>query len=504
MSRLSTEAVLRTAAHARGEAPAVECNGEIESYNSLLQQARSVAGALRAALGPTPAPIAYMSRNGLPLVRLLLGAMIAGVPLVPINWRLNETEIRDLLEDAGATHIVCSNEFGAVAQACAEALGIALVDLGDGLLVEGLPVSGTGGKRDDLHPGTAFILYTSGTSGRPKGVMVGEHAILYPADVVRGRWLLDETSVHLVVSPLFHTAGLMNLIAGLISGAHNLLVEPRTEAMLRTIADRSVTNLMVVPAVLAEMVKAASRGADLSSLKCVVFGSDRSSVEMIGEAQRLFGSVITQGYGLTEVAGAVVSSSPELFAGRIDPEERLATVGLPFDGVDVRIAGTTAPCEVGEVLIRTPSIASGYLGLPRETEAAFTPDGFFRTGDLGFFDEDGFLYVSGRLKDLIISGGENIFPAEVERVLVSHPAIADAAVVGVPDQRWGQRVKAFVTLGVDGEASEEELIAHARRFLAKYKCPAEIEFMEELPRNSLGKIVKSAFETSEGGSSDAR
>lgn len=486
------DAVLRAGTEAHGERSALEIDGERFTYRELDDRVAAVAMRL-ATWGIGGRRLAYLSRNSAASALLILAAMRAGVTLVPVNWRLSTPEMRVLLTDADVEVVVFSDEYESAARDLGSVLQIPSVYIDD--LVGEASALPSLRLVSETSTEIAALLYTSGTSGRPKGVMVTEKALLHLAAVSRGPWQLDPSSVHLVVSPLYHTSGLMNLFAGFMAGARNILVrDPKPDFILDVIERENVTNAMMVPALLKTVAAAAGAGSFSGPhLRTIVFGSDRSTVESIDAATRALGPILTQGYGLTEVAGAAFSSLPSEFRGRVDEERKLATVGRALPGVEARIEGAERPGDVGEILLAGPQMMSGYWRLPDETAKVLSPEGWFRTGDLGYLDDDGFLFIADRLKELVISGGENIYPAEIERVLVGYDNVTDAAAVGVPDERWGEVIHAFVALAPGAEATEDELIDYCRTQLAGYKRPRRIFIMDDLPRNSLGKIVKSAL-----------
>jgi long-chain acyl-CoA synthetase len=236
--------------------------------------------------------------------------------------------------------------------------------------------------------------------------------------------------------------------------------------------------------------------ADYSSLEVLVYGASPISEEVLAKCVEMFKPCkFWQAYGLTETTGAVFNLPPEDHDPAGPNRHRLRSCGLPGPGVEVRIVGddgnTDRPVgEVGEIWIRSPQNMLGYWKLPEETAKSITPDGWFKTGDAGYLDADGYLYIHDRVKDMIVSGGENVYPAEVENVLAKHPDVADVAVVGVPDERWGEAVKAVVVRAADSDVTDVELIAFAREHLGGYKLPKSVDFADALPRNPSGKLLK--------------
>ncbi|HEY7414600.1 MAG TPA: long-chain fatty acid--CoA ligase [Ktedonobacteraceae bacterium] len=336
----------------------------------------------------------------------------------------------------------------------------------------------------------AVILYTSGTTGRPKGVVLTHRSLVANAigsrddDAVQKEGRSEE--IQLAVLPLAHAYGIVVLNVGCLTGA-SLVMHPRFEpvAVLSAIERHRITGFAGVPAMFTVLLNTPDADKyDTSSLQYCVSGSAPLPLPVLQGFEQKFHCPIREGYGLSEAA-AVLTATPS------NIERKPGSVGKPLAGVEVRIVDEhdkSLPAgETGEIVARGPNIMSGYYDLPEETAAALR-DGWLYTGDMGYFDSDGFLYVVERKKDLIIRGGFNIYPRDVEEVLASHPAVIEAAVVGVPSERMGEEVKAFVVTRTPVDA--ETLMAYCQEKLANYKTPSQIEFLEALPRNSVGKIDK--------------
>ncbi|HLI25042.1 MAG TPA: AMP-binding protein, partial [Acidimicrobiales bacterium] len=343
----------------------------------------------------------------------------------------------------------------------------------------------------------AYQLYSSGTTGRPKGVQLTQANLssglsLYPALIDLGA-----SAVSLVAMPLYHIGGAGWLLAGLSVGATNVLVGDIVPAdLVALIERRRVTHAFLVPAVLQFMLGVPGvEERDFSALRVFLYGASPISERVLARAIRTFGCQFVQVYGLTESTGSVVV----LPAADHDPDgplrHRLRSVGKAVPGTEVRVVDPATgddvvAGQVGEIWIRSPMVMKGYWHMPEASEAAIGPGGWLRSGDAGYFDPDGYLYIHDRIKDMIISGGENVYPAEVENVLMSHPAVADAAVIGVPDERWGETPKAVVVKAPGAEVTVAELIEHCRRHLAGFKCPTSVDWVGQLPRNPSGKVLK--------------
>jgi acyl-CoA synthetase (AMP-forming)/AMP-acid ligase II len=337
-------------------------------------------------------------------------------------------------------------------------------------------------------------MYTSGTTGRPKGVETTHrnfHTLEVAGSAVGPAWHPGDVS--LVCMPLFHIAGAGWALLGLYNGCRNIILPDVVPAdILRLIESERVTKTLFVPAVILFLLQEpACATTDFGSLELIEYGASPIAQDVLRRAIEAFGCRFLQLYGLTETTGAVTWLPPEDH----DPERgaRMASCGKPWGDVELRIvdpAGAALPAgEVGEIVCRTAQVMAGYWNRPEATAAAIR-DGWFHTGDAGSVDADGYVYIHDRIKDMIISGGENVYPAEVESALFEHPAIADIAVIGVPDPTWGEVPKAVAVLAPGAHLSLGELQAFARERLAGYKVPKSLEIVDTLPRNPSGKVLK--------------
>jgi long-chain acyl-CoA synthetase len=311
------------------------------------------------------------------------------------------------------------------------------------------------------------------------------------------RWSFDADTLSLTAMPMFHIGGIGWAFVGLWNGATTILVrEFDATDVLDRLEREQVTNTIFVPTMLQLLTSvpgAAQR--DFSALRSIAYGASPITTPVLRAALRTFGCPLFGMYGLTETTGTVVQLDP----ADHDPDgpraHLLRSAGRPYPWVELRIVDPQTgedrgAGEVGEVWMRAPNVMAGYFDRPAETAAALTPDGWLRTGDGGFLDEEGYLFLTDRIKDMIISGGENVYPVEVEEALAQHPAVAEVAVIGVPHERWGETVKAVVVLRPGATADADELTAFARRRLAGYKLPRIVELVDELPRTASGKVLK--------------
>jgi acyl-CoA synthetase (AMP-forming)/AMP-acid ligase II len=485
----------------RPDAPAVTYDGTTRTWSQLAHRVRQNAAAQRAA-GLVPGDrIAVLDLNHPSCLELTLACAQVGTANAVVNFRLAPPEIAYVINDSGARILFVGPEFaGAVEK-----------------LRPNLPaverVIRVGGPDDEYEawlaaqepeavvpavaPDDCFVqLYTSGTTGFPKGAMLTHRGMIALARNSSASFGdIDEDAVAQVAMPLFHVGGTGFALLAMHGGAHTVLLRtPDPVAVLDVLERHRITHTFLVPALLAAMTQvpgAAER--DFSALRDLAYGASPMPLPVLRACLRLFPGVMHQVYGMTEATGAVSSLSS---ADHEDPAlaHRLVSAGKALEGVEIEIrdpaTGEPVPTgEPGEVWVRSEQVMGGYWGRPDATAAAVTPDGWLRSGDGGHLDADGYLYVTDRIKDMIISGGENIYPAEIERVLAEHPAVDDVAVIGVPDERWGEVPKAIV-VAAGSPVDPQALIAYCREHLAAFKCPKSVDVVDELPRNLTGKVLK--------------
>jgi long-chain acyl-CoA synthetase len=340
-------------------------------------------------------------------------------------------------------------------------------------------------------------LYTSGTTGLPKGAMLTNRNLGALVPQVSPAWSLDGTSVNAVAMPLFHIGGSGWALCGMWHGCHSILFRDFNPAdVLTALTAHAVTNALFVPAMLQFLAAVPGAAAGrFERLRSIVYGAAPITNEVLMRAMEMFRCDFIQVYGLTESTGAIT----QLDAPDHDPDgpraRLLRSAGKPYPWVELRVVDPATGLDsprgaVGELWVRSVQVMKGYWNKPEETARAITPDGWLRTGDAGFLDEEGYVFLTDRVKDMIVSGGENVYPIEVENILAEHRGLADVAVIGVPDPRWGETVKAVVVAAPGKAPSAEEIIAFARKSLAGYKCPTSVDFVDSLPRNPSGKILK--------------
>ena len=341
---------------------------------------------------------------------------------------------------------------------------------------------------------TCLMIYTSGTTGRPKGAELTHGNLTANLDSLHEAWGWQEDDVLLHILPTFHVHGLIVALHGALNAGATTVMLPKfdPEHTLQTLCARKCTVLMGVPAIHRRLVNAADAARyDLSHVRLITSGSDRLPDDLFRQFETTFGHVLLERYGMSET-GMLISNP-------LQGERRIGSVGQPLPGVAVRIVQpeTEEPLpesQVGAVQVRGKNVFKGYWRQPQKTADAFTPDGWFRTGDLGLREPDGYITLKGRSRDLIISGGYNVYPPEVELVLAKHPAVQASAVIGCPDDDWGEKVVAVIILHPHAEVTAEDIIAHCRAYLVNYKVPRRIIFVADLPRNSLGKIQRARLQ----------
>jgi acyl-CoA synthetase (AMP-forming)/AMP-acid ligase II len=493
-----------------GARPAVVDGDTTLTWAELWVEARTFGSALVAA-GVEPGDrVALWAPNSVEWIVAALGLWLSGATLVPVNTRFKGGEAADILRRSHARVLVTVTDFlGTDHLALLE--GADLPDLGTAVVVRGPVPSGavawadfrataTDAGRAEVDRRSAAvraddpsdILFTSGTTGVPKGVVQTHGRTLAVATDWVAMTGLTAGDRYLMVNPYFHMFGLKaGILASLVAGA-TMLPEPvfAVDRVLARVADEGVTVLPGPPTLYGALLDHPDRDRyDLSSLRVAVTGSADIPVELIRRIdEELPFSLIVSGYGLTE-GGTATATGPD-----DDVETVATTVGRPRPGFELRLVdgqGDEVPAgEPGEILLRSPSVLSHYLDDPEATAAAVTATGWLRTGDLGVIDANGCLRIVGRIKDMFIVGGFNAYPAEIENLLLAHPAVGRAAVIGVPDERLGEVGMAFVVPKPGAAVDADEVIAWSRDHMANYKAPRRVEVVDELPVNATGKIDK--------------
>jgi fatty-acyl-CoA synthase len=463
---------IRDRARSTPDRVAIDYDGRLVTYRELDEGSDAFAAAFTAAGLVRGDRVATLTGSTPEHVAVLFACAKAGLMLLPLSWRLTAAELRYQLDDAEPSLFLVEDEYEELAAATGRRFERLATPEQRGQSPEGA------GPCDDDG---VLLVYTSGTTGKPKGAVLSHANCFWTNlgfDLMTG---VHGDDVVLQILPQFHVGGWnVHPLLAIWKGAR-IVLERQFDAarVLRLIEEKRVTTMMGVPPIYLLLAQQPGfADADLSSLERVVVGG-APMPESLLERWAARGCAIVQGYGLTEAAPNVLCLPPE------EAVRKLGCAGKPYPFVDVRVSDTES-----ELQVRGPNVFAGYWRDDAATRDAFTQDGWLRTGDVAERDDEGFFRIRGRLKDMYISGGENVYPAEVEAVLHEHPRVADAAVVGVPHERWGEVGLAFVV--ADG-VSGEELIDFCAARLARFKVPRSVRFVAEIPRSSLGKIRKDAL-----------
>ncbi len=433
-----------------------------------------------------------------------MAAASLGAANAIINFRLAGAEIDYAVNDAGAKVLLVGSELMPTIEKIRDRLTTVehLIEVtpegGEGDEYESMLAAAEPRERgDDVEPSdTCLVMYSSGTTGRPKGVALTQHNMIAHTLNAHDGWGFDEGDKNMVSMPLFHVGGSSYMLFGIHDGVPSVMTRDPDGASLAGAILRGANRTFLVPAVLAQVLQSGEDAVNVfGQLKTYCYGASPMPLPLLRAALEAWPETeFIQVYGLTELAGVITHLMPEAHRDPDHPE-RLVSAGQCIPGAEVRVVDPDTLADVpsgvhGELWFRSPQLMKGYLNRPEDTAEVITEDGWFRTGDMGKVDDDGFVFVEDRLKDMIISGGENIYSPEIERVLAEHPAVMEVAIIGVPDDRWGESVKAVVALQPDAQATEEELIAWCRSSWRSFKCPKSVDILEALPRNPTGKILK--------------
>ena len=488
-----------------------ECGGRIAltsgranvSWSELSRRAHGVAAALAAAGVPAQGRVLYLGRNSLSYFDVLYGAALADVIFVPLNWRLSPRELAAIFDDTAATVVIAEPAFaelmdevlallarpGSVTAVATEPGGLGVADWAP-------PTGSARGVRVTAGDHVAFQLYTSGTTGLAKGAMFANGTnVKVLLESVSAIWDLRADDVSLAALPLFHMGGLAWALTGMARQARLVLVDFDAEVALDVCAAERVSTAFFVPAMLPPLIAAARASQRKLHIRRLMYSGAPVAPHVLTEAMTEFGCDFAQVYGMTEATGAFAQLDPADHDPGGAREGLLRSAGRAYPWVEVTVAepatGQAMPAgEIGEIWTRSDQNMLGYFERPQEMAATMTADGWLRTGDIGYLDPQGYLFLLDRRKDLIITGGENVYPVEVENVLSAHPDIAEVAVIGAPDPQWGETVVAVVVPLPGRTLHPEQVIDWARERLASFKCPRRLEIRECLPRTATGKIRK--------------
>ena len=468
------------------------------TFKKLDERSSRAASALVSAEVRPSDRVAVLLKNGLEFFEVAFGVSKADATLVALNWRLSSRELAAILDDAQPSMLIFDPDFETLVPGTEERpAGMRALSLGEPYEDWLASASAEDPNVPSAPESVMLVLYSSGTTGLPKGIMLTNENLSYIRVMARELFRMTPESVHLVVAPLFHIGGAgTGLTTTTLGGRTVILQEASPELILETIERERVTHAFFVPAVIQRLIESPrARERDLESLQYIAYGAAPMTETLLRNALDTLGCGFIGCYGMTETAGTVAALPPEEHVPDGEGARLLRSVGceLPWHSVRVTDMATgeeAAAGEVGEIWVRSPMNMKGYLNQPKATAETLQEGGWLRTGDGAFRDEEGYFFLTDRIKDMIISGGENVYPAEVENVLAGHPDVSEVAVIGVPHEKWGETVKAVVAPRPGTELSAPDLIAYARGELAHYKCPTSVELIAELPRTPSGKVIK--------------
>jgi acyl-CoA synthetase (AMP-forming)/AMP-acid ligase II len=494
--------VSRVQAQRRPDAVALKFEGRETTFAEIEAAASRIANQLIASGIAPQERIGYLAKNSDHFFEFLFGACKARVALAPINFRLAAPEVAQIIADSGARLLIVGADSAELAEKAVDLLAFRprMIALGfdrDGYVRHDVWVDGadTRDPRLAIEPDDDVIqLYTSGTTGLPKGVQLTNRNYLAIFRLVAGSEGLKYEAGETVLGamPFFHVAGVNIALIAMASGARTVVVKDLApDLVLDLIQMERVNYAFLAPAIILMLMHAPRMATvDLSSMKVLSYGASPISDDLLMKAKARFRCDFVQFYGMTETTGAGASLPPE---GHDPAKGKLRSCALARAGVEVKIvdgAGEEVPPgAVGEVVIKSPVVMKGYWNQPEATAAAVR-DGWMHTGDAAWRDEDGYFYIYDRVKDMIVTGGENVYPAEVENAIAGHPDVADVAVIGIPDEKWGEAVKAIVVARPGAARDPAGVIAWSRERIANYKVPKSVDFVEAIPRNITGKILR--------------
>jgi acyl-CoA synthetase (AMP-forming)/AMP-acid ligase II len=486
-------------AHVRPDETAMTFGAQAFTWRQWRERILRLAGALREAGLRRGDRVAVLDLNHLATVELTLATSCLGAATVPVNFRLSPGQIRYILEDSRPVILFLGAQFTDVATAAgAGNLVPRQVVIGGNDDYEPFLAAGQPGERGSADPDdVCLVMYTSGTTGRPKGAQLTHRGVNAHSAACCSALSMGPGVVSLVAMPLFHAGGSCYAQVGIYGGTRTILLrEPAPAALFGAIAS-GATHTFVVPAIIGGILAAGQQAVTaFGGLKSITYGAAPMPLPMLRKALGAWPETdVFQVYGMTEMSGVATVLTAGAHRDDAHPE-RLASGGLPLPGVEVRVVDPVTledvgPGEKGEICFRSAQAMRGYLN--QDSAETKTADGWIRSGDMGRLDDAGFVYVLDRVKDMIITGGENVYGPEVESVLSACPGVSEAVVIGIPDERWGEAVKAVVLPAAGAELSADDVIAFCRARLAHYQCPASVDFVAELPRNTTGKVLKRAL-----------
>ena len=491
--------IIREHASLRPQASALTFEGTTWTFAQLQARSSQVAQALLASGVSAGDRVAVLSKNCAEFYELIVACSKIGAIMVGLNWRLAPAELTAIARDATPSLAVVSSEEQHLLNNDARALPSLRRVITFGAEYEAW--RGAASEADPGHVGASedviLLLYTSGTTGLPKGVMLTNEGMSYTRRLASESWGMSERSVNLVAMPMFHIGGCGYGSSTLFVGGHTVLMREVNPAVaVDLIARHRVTHTFFVPTVVQALLAVPGIDkADLSSMELLMYGASPIGDVLLRRALTVLKCNFMQAYGMTEASGTVVVLNPQDHDPGGPRADLLRSCGKALPWVELRIIDPDTLDDVnngavGEIWIRSGMLMKGYWNQPKATSEQLVAGGWFRTGDAAYQDAAGYLYLFDRFKDMIISGGENIYPAEVENAMNAHPAVQEVGVIGIAHERWGETPMAIVVLKSGYYATERELIDFTRERLAHYKCPTAVTFADALPRNASGKLLK--------------
>ncbi len=482
-----------------------DARGEI-SYGEARSRIEALAARLLAAGLGRGDRVAVLAKNSSLYPIFFLACSKVGVVVVPLNYRLAGPELEYIIGDAGARVLFAEEEY----LETIEGVRGNLASVETFVALDGTPgqgwvqldawvaeASGSFAPLEIDETDAVYQMYTSGTTGRPKGAVLTHRAVTAQLAQIQLMFPAKAGDVFLVVAPLYHAAAAITVFSGMTGGASFIIhsdFDPT--AVVRALSEEGVARVTLVPAMIQACLLMVPDVAERSydSLECITYGASPIAEQVLRRALEVFGCDFAQGYGMTETTAVLTYLEPEDHRRALAGQSGLLlSAGRPLPGTRIKIVDAedreVPRGEIGQIIGKGPQLMQGYWNLPEATAEALA-DGWMHTGDAGLIDEDGYLFIQDRVKDMIVSGGENVYPREVEDVLFQHPAVGDAAVIGVPDDKWGEAVKAIVVPKAGESPSAEDIMNFCSGRLAGYKRPRSVDFIDQLPRNPSGKVLK--------------
>lgn len=496
---ITLDEILNHWAKTQPDAPAIEDAGLALTYGELDRLSRQIIALLAARGIGAGDRVAFLGKNAASYGVLYCACARAGIVIAPVGWRLAPREIAFILGDTEAKLLVTAPDFTELAAAAMAELASPPELIGDEAMLDGARAC----EPADFAPCGAddpiLQLYTSGTTGHPKGVLLSNAnltrlrnngiaaGLTYYTDYRAGDCMM-------VAMPIAHVGGTGTFSLAIIAGIRCRFEAEFTPAGVLAAIEAGATHMFLVPAALQMAIQhPQAASTDFSNLRYLIYGAAPMPLELLKQAVSTMPSTqFLQAYGMTETTGTVSILPPEDHS--LEGNERMRSAGKALPGVRIEVRGPdnaeVPRGTIGEVCIHSPSNTAGYWRLPEATASTIDPDGWLHTGDAGIMDDDGYVYIQDRIKDMIISGGENVYPAEVENAIFGHPAIAEVAVIGVPSEKWGEEVKACVVPKEGAAIDADDVIAWARSRIAAFKAPKSVDIIPTMPRNASGKILR--------------